>query len=114
MARNAAALKRKPVDDGTFITQPGVGGATRITFRNNLFFGNFKDVPDGWQALRFDPLLSKPGSGQGLDSLQGYQLREGSKGAGAGVPIEANGGRDFWGNPVPAGKKPSVGAHEPR
>jgi hypothetical protein len=112
-ARNGAAMKRKPVDDGTFITQPGVGGATKITFQNNLFFGNFKDVPDGWQALRFDPLLSKPGSGQGLDSLQGYQLREGSKGAGAGVPIEANGGRDFWGNPVPAGKKPAVGAHEP-
>jgi len=113
--RNAAGMKRKPVDDGTFITQPGVGGATKITFRNNLFFGSFKDVPAEWQALQLDPLLNKPGSGgEGLDSLQGYQLRSGSKAAGAGVPIPDNGGRDFWGNPVPAEKKPTVGAHEPR
>ena len=111
--RNAAGLKRKPVDDGTFVTRPGVGGATRITFQNNLFYGNFKDVPTEWQALQFDPLLNKPGGGgAGLDSLRGYQLRSGSKSAGAGTPIEGNGGRDFWGNPVPVGKKPTIGAHE--
>jgi Right handed beta helix region len=114
-ASNAAGTKRKPVDDGTFFTQPGVGGATKVTFRNNLFFGNFKDVPAEWQALQFDPLLSKPGSGgQGLGSLQGYRLRKGSKSVGAGVPIAGNGGRDFWGNAVPAGKNPAVGVHEQR
>lgn len=115
MARNAAATKRKPVDDGTFITVPGVGGATRIKFQNNLFFGNFRDVPDQWQMLKFDPLLSKPGSGRlGLDSLQGYQLQQGSKSVGSGVPIDGNTGKDFWGNPVAEGKKPAIGAHEPR
>ena len=30
----------------------------------------------------------------------------------AGIPIENNGGRDFWGNPVPQDGKPAVGACE--
>ena len=115
MGRNAAGLKRKPVDDGTFITEPGVSGATRITFRNNLFFGNFEDVPAEWRALQFNPQLNTPGSGgEGLGSLEGYRLGKGSEAIGAGVPIADNGGRDFWGDPVPQAGSPAVGAHEPR
>ena len=103
------------MDDGTFLTQPGVGGATRIVFRNNVFFGNFTDVPAEWMALKFDPLLTRPGSGgQGLGSLDGYRLRKGSRAVGAGVPMESGAGRDFWGNAVPAGKSPAAGVHEPR
>jgi hypothetical protein len=28
----------------------------------------------------------------------------------AGIPVEDSGGRDFWGNAIPEGKKPSIGA----
>jgi len=28
------------------------------------------------------------------------------------VPVADNGGRDFWGNKVPEGGKPAIGAHE--
>jgi hypothetical protein len=101
------------VDDGTFIKQPGVGRATKIVFQNNDFYGNFKDVPAAWMALRFGPLLKQPGSGaEGFDSLGGYQLQDGSKAFAAGVPILDNGGRDFWGNKVPEGKNPAIGAYE--
>jgi hypothetical protein len=111
--RNSAAIKRQRVDNGTFIKQLGVGRATKIVFQNNDFYGNFKDVPAAWMVLRFDPLLKQPGSGaEGFDSLGGYQLQNGSKAFGAGVPIPASGGRDFWGNQVPEGKNPTIGAYE--
>ena len=111
--RNTAAVRRQKIDDGTFVKQPGVGRATRVSFANNVFYGNFKDVPAAWMALRFDPLLKQPGSGSdGMESLSGYQLQDASKAIGAGVPIPGNGGRDFWGNKVADGKSPSVGAYE--
>jgi hypothetical protein len=111
--RNSTAIRRQHVDDGTFIRQPGVGRATRIVFQNNVFYGNFKDVPAAWMALRFDPLLKQPGSGgDSFDSLAGYQLQGGSPAIAAGVPLPDNGGRDFWGNKVLEGKKPCAGAYE--
>jgi hypothetical protein len=112
-AETAPPSSASAVDDGTFIKQPGVGRATKVVFQNNDFYGNFKDVPAAWMALRFDPLLKQPGSGaEGFDSLGGYQLQDGSKAFGAGVPIPASGGRDFWGNQVPEGKSPAIGAYE--
>ena len=51
--------------------------------------------------------------GAGLDSLKGFMLRSGSPASGAGLPVSFDGGRDFWGNRLPAGLLPSIGAHEP-
>ena len=63
--------------------------------------------------MRMDPLLKAPGTGKdGFESVYGYQLRDGSPCIGAGVRIEDNGGRDFWGNPVPPDTNPSIGAYE--
>jgi len=113
MGRNSAAVRRRHVDDGTFVKRAGVGRATRIVFQNNVFYGNFKDVPAAWMALRFDPLLKQPGiGGDGFQSLAGTQLQNGSKAIGAGVPIPENGGRDFWGNKVPQATRPSIGPGE--
>ena len=92
---------------------PAWAAPRKVVFQNNDFYGNFKDVPAAWMALRFDPLLKQPGSGaEGFDSLGGYQLQDGSKAFGAGVPIPANGGRDFWGNRCRQGTRPAIGACE--
>ena len=58
-------------------------------------------------------MLVAPGSGRfGLESLQGYKLKDGSPCIGAGIPVERNGGRDFWGNKVPEGVRPDIGAEQ--
>lgn len=60
-----------------------------------------------------DPMLVQPGRGQaGFGALEGYKLRAASPCIGAGVEVKNHGGRDFWGNPVPAGRNPAIGAHE--
>lgn len=111
--RISEGLHRKQHDDGTYVTRPGISSATRLAFAKNVFYGNFQDVPDGWRTISFDPLLVKPGTGgEGLASLAGYMLQAGSRCIGAGIPIANDGGRDFWGNPVPEGKMASIGAHE--
>ena len=115
IGRSSEGLHRKQPDDGTYVTRPGIGGAIRLAFKNNVFFGNFQDVPADWRTIPSDPLLVNPGSGMdGRASLAGYLLQAGSRCIGAGVPIANNGGRDFWGNPLPEGKMPSIGAHEKR
>lgn len=45
-----------------------------------------------------------------LTELRAYKLKAGSPCIGAGVPIEDNGGRDFWGNKLPKKRKPHIGA----
>ena len=41
-----------------------------------------------------------------------YRLVSNAPCLGAGLIIEDNGGRDFWGNPVPKSERPAVGACE--
>lgn len=82
-------------------------------FEANAFFGRHDGRPADPRAITADPQLEQPGSGgEGLDSLRGYWLRPGSPCLGAGVPIPHNGGRDFWGNPVPAAGPADIGAHQ--
>ena len=62
-----------------------------------------------------DPLLLEPGTVTLTDPtklavLKTYRLKAGSPCLGAGIPIENNGGRDFWGNQVPEAEKPAIGA----
>jgi len=84
--------------------------------RNNLFFGI--EVPEyAEESIVADPQLIDPGSG-GSDidflnphRLPGYRIAETSPARDAGVVIEDNGGRDFWGHPLSDGK-PDIGAHE--
>ena len=114
--RNSSGEKRKPapLDDGHFISKPGFGGSKDIVFEHNMLYGNFVEIPDEWKQMMGDPKLVSPGTGgRGLDSLDGYKLRKDSPCIGAGLPVENNGGRDFWGDKVPAGKNPAIGAYEP-
>jgi hypothetical protein len=114
VGRNSSGQKRKAIKDGTYITQPGFGGSSNVTFRNNVLSGNFQDIPEAWRAMIADPGLAAPGSGgSGIGSTGGYKLKRNSALIGAGRPAKENGGRDFWGNPVPTKENPSIGAHEP-
>lgn len=71
--------------------------------------GKFADpriaLPKDWSDLPTDP--------EKLKDLAIFRLLDGSPCAGAGVRIEDAGGRDFFGNPLPEGKDPSIGIHEP-
>ncbi len=62
-----------------------------------------------------DPLLVKPDRATLTDptklaTLKAYRLKTGSPCVGTGIPIENNGGRDFWGNKVPEEERPTIGA----
>ena len=83
-------------------------------FENNLFYNV---SAKGTNALVEDPLFVNPGSGEtNIDMrdpqrLPGYKLKENSPGIDAGVPVNENGGSDFWGNSLYTGL-PDIGAHE--
>jgi hypothetical protein len=73
-------------------------------FDHNLCWGGTPDLGDP-HALLADPLLVAPG-----DSVDGLRLAAGSPAFGAGLVVEANGGRDYWGRPVRANEPVNVGA----
>jgi hypothetical protein len=99
--------------DGTYNVEPGFGRSKNNLFERNAYFGKNENPPEDPKALTADPMLVSPGSGRfGFDSLAGYKLKDGSPCIGAGIPIQGNGGRDFWGNKVPEGAPPDVGAEQ--
>lgn len=83
------------------------------TIEANCFYGEHPaNEPNDPKKVTADPKLVNPGSGgNGVVTLDGYQLQAGSPCIDAGVVIENNGGRDYWGNPLYNGK-PDIGAHE--
>jgi hypothetical protein len=98
---------------GAYDDAPGLGQSTNNVFENNVYYGTHQNPPKDAKAITADPMLVGPGSGKvGFDSLEGYKLKDRSPCIGAGVPIKDNGGRDFWGNKIPEGKNPDVGAHQ--
>jgi hypothetical protein len=81
---------------------------------NNLFFNV---EPRGTNYLTADPMFVNPGTG-GTDinmadpnRLSGYKLKENSPCLGAGMFVNDNGNRDFWGNPL-YNNLPDIGAFE--
>jgi len=89
------------------------GSIRDVQFSHNAFHGTFDEAPEDPDAVLADPLLVKPGSGgNGFDSLGGYRMRRGSPCRRAGVAIEDNGGRDFFGRELAPDRAPSIGAHD--
>lgn len=88
---------------------PGTGGV----FDSNLFYGNHPaSEPADPNKVTANPLLVYQGGGtQGWDSVQGYQLREGSPALAAGAVIPGNGSLDYWGNAVSPTAAPNIGAY---
>ena len=84
------------------------GQSTNSFFADNVFYGRHSLLPDGAGAITNRPPLLKPGSGgNGFDSLTGYQLGARFR---SGRIVPHNGGRDFFGRPVPQNTPPSLGA----
>lgn len=99
--------------DGSYEIAPGFAPSKNLKFENNAYFGRHVDPPGDPRATSSDPLLVNPGSGKnGFESVGGYKLKDTSPCIRAGVAVPENGGRDFWGNPLPQGKNPSIGAQE--
>lgn len=90
------------------IAYPAIG-----LFERNCYYGTWKNgLPDDPQALVKDPMLIAPGTGGiGLSTLNVYKLRPESQCINAGVFIEMDSKRDFFGNPVNDGS-PDIGAFE--
>jgi hypothetical protein len=137
---NETKAPRIRVRNNIFIsgTKLIAGGADKAEFQGNLYWriqGKGFDV-DGYPDLKSwrdatgqervngtptgsfaDPGVArvglancvKPGE---LGAIKEYKLSAGSPCIGAGLLIENNGGRDFWGAPVTNKDKPSIGACE--
>lgn len=89
------------------------GKSRNTTFTHNVFFGNFSEIPAGTGTVTNRPPLIDAGSGgDGFDSLGGYKLTADAPPL-RGHLVPDNGGRDFFGNPVPADRAPSIGAFQP-
>ncbi len=85
-----------------------------LVVRNNLYFGKFDPMPDDSTAVTANPFFVAPGKARdSLASATGFKIGKNSPAIGAGVSVPDNGGRDFFGNPVPAGRT-DIGAHAPK
>ena len=92
----------------------GVEPDETCEFSNNLFF-NLE--PKGSNPIIGDPMFVNPGDVptdidmHNPDRLKGYRLSENSPCIDAGLLINDNGGKDFWGNPLGT-ESIDIGAYE--
>mgnify|MGYP001820326773 FL=1 len=80
-----------------------------MVYDTNVYF-NITPPASEADARTADPLFANPGQEpydidmkNGRDVLSGYRLSTQSPYREGGKAIEDNGGKDFWGDPVPAG-----------
>jgi hypothetical protein len=85
------------------------GGAT---YDHNAYQGGAAPATDA-NAVVGDPQFVEPGMGSDSRStVDGYQLKPTSPLIGKGVAITDNGGKDYWGDTVPSGTAPDIGADQ--
>lgn len=89
-----------------------LGRARDTRFVSNVLVGAATNLPDGIHVVPGPSPLAHPGSGgAGRDSLAGYRPTAAPDWL-RGVVIPSNGGRDFFGIPLPATELPLIGAAE--
>jgi hypothetical protein len=96
------------------IVNMGSGSVSQLggcAFDYNLFYGNGWIGGDPNKILANPQLVDAGSASNGLASVAGYKLMTNSPALSAGVAVANNGGRDYWGNPVPASTAPNVGAY---
>ncbi|MFZ4521288.1 MAG: T9SS type A sorting domain-containing protein [Bacteroidales bacterium] len=83
------------------------------TVEYNCFYGVHPTTePADLHKVTGDPKLVGPGTGgNGINTLNGYKLKENSSCINTGKVIPGNGGKDFWGNQLYFGA-PDIGANE--
>lgn len=87
------------------------GRSTGSVFESNLFCGRHEDIPKG-TSLSPTPKLAAPvNPTAGFASLKGCRPAD-PKTFPRGIMINDNGGRDFFGNPLPTNRPPMIGASE--
>ncbi len=91
-----------PVIGRTFDEVSKPNFAPGSLFLNNCYYGPWKNgLPDDPKKVVADPLFVAPGTGgNGLYSLNGYQLQAGSPCINSGLPVPLPSKRDYYGNPV--------------
>ena len=105
--------------DGATPAAANTFGDGAIDWQSNIFYG-FTNMPvddnPGAPNINADPMLVAIGEG-GTGEYPGdqvdlscYYTTEGSPAIDAGVPLENNGGRDYFGNPITS--IPDIGAYE--
>ncbi|HEY3140338.1 MAG TPA: carbohydrate binding domain-containing protein, partial [Acidimicrobiales bacterium] len=85
--------------------------ASAVQLSGNIL-KNVVGAPDGSSTLTGDPLFIGRGTATGHTSATGYQVHQTSPAIGAGQSIAQNGGRDMYGNPVPASGPVNIGAYQ--
>jgi hypothetical protein len=89
------------------------GESQNNVFDHNVFFGNHQNRPHDAHARTNQPPLIHPGKGgKGFGSLAVYKLKSNAPLL-RGKQIPNNGGRDFFGQPIPTNHPPCIGAFEP-
>jgi len=97
-------------NSGSWAVSPGPG----CVLSNNLFYNV---SPKGENYLTSDPLFENPGTVDydidmtDPERLSGYRIKSSSPCIKAGIKVDNNGGRDFWGNAVGTITM-DIGAHE--
>lgn len=82
-----------------------------MDYQNNIFYG-FPEIPSNESNMAADPMFIAPNTGAtGRETVEGYYLQTGSPAIDAGVNIDNNGGRDYFGRQLTDGK-PDIGAAE--
>lgn len=82
--------------------------ATNMTCTDNVFYGNVS--AKGTDYITSDPLLVAPGQTE-FDAAK-YKIRTGSPCIDAGYTLTGHSSVDYFGNTVPVGSLPDIGAHE--
>lgn len=83
----------------------------RNVFDSNLFCGRQVGLPAGTTLSTAPQLAASVKPAPGLDSLQGCRPADAATFP-RGIIINDNGGRDFFGNPLPTDRPPAIGACE--
>ena len=81
-------------------------------FEDNIFAGRHEGLPEGVNISPMPEFAGPLKPAPGFDSLKAFTPRAGSSFP-KGRVIESNGGRDFFGKPLPTGQAPAVGAIQP-
>ncbi|BCW35097.1 hypothetical protein StoSoilA2_11530 [Arthrobacter sp. StoSoilA2] len=105
----------REVRNNLFVAPGGGLKVASAVYANNAYFGGILPPAGETGSVLGDPRLVAGGSGQTTLSVPGYRLLSGSPLLGAGVRINDDGGRDFFGNPTSGAESvgaPNIGAYQ--